>query len=104
VYGETAKSRIEPILLLPLVENALKHGDLEENQAGFLHIFLSVNADQLCFRVENTFNPDNHAKDRQGGVGLENVQQRLRLLYAGRHVFETKTDPPVFSAFLEIKY
>ena len=60
---------IEPLLLLPLVENALKHSDLEENPNALLDIFLRNERGNLFFQVTNSFNPDNVQKDKVGGVG-----------------------------------
>ena len=93
---------IEPLLLLPLVENALKHGDLEDNPEGFLYISLRCQPKLLVFEVENTFDPDNAQKDEMGGVGLENIRQRLDLNYRGRHRFGTLQQERSFRAVLEL--
>ena len=61
--------QIEPLLLLPLVENALKHSDLEAHPGGYVHILLRNEPGQLTFTVENTFDPQNQQKDDVGGVG-----------------------------------
>lgn len=109
--GELSEGHIEPLLLLPFVENALKHSDLDEQPDGaFCHIFLRCNADKgLLFEVKNTFNPDDRQKDQVGGVGLENVRQRLELRYGPEHVLVVHTlpgtaeSPSVFSVQLEIQ-
>jgi len=101
VLGDTSTHKIEPLLLLPLVENAMKHGDLEENSRAFLKISLLVTLDELRFCVENTFNPENAQKDAFGGVGLENVRQRLALNHPGRHQFTVQPEGKVF--MVEIK-
>lgn len=80
---------IEPILLLPLVENAFKHGDIDHNEHGFVRIELNNQADKLVFRVENTFEIEDTQKDAQGGVGLANVRARLGLHYPGKHTLTT---------------
>lgn len=103
VLGDVSKRIIEPVLLLPLVENALKHGDLEENPSGFVHLELTCSQQGLSFRVSNSFNPENRQKDAVGGVGLENIRQRLALNYAGRHRLETSFEDHTFVAFLELK-
>ncbi len=93
---------IEPMLLLPLVENALKHGDLEAVPGAFLRIDLHNEPERLLFRVENSFNPADRQKDGGSGVGLDNIRQRLALHYPGRHRFETLTAGSTFIAELEI--
>ena len=101
----TAPGRlIEPVLLLPLVENALKHGDLEINPDAYLRLYLESDAVHLLFRAENTFDPDNRQKDAAGGVGLTNVRRRLELNYPGRYRFESGARGNIFVAELEINH
>lgn len=102
--GETKGRRIEPLLLLPLVENALKHSDLEENPNGFVRILLRNEPGNLFFAVENSFDAENAQKDRVGGVGLENIRQRLELHYRGRHQFETESKTGRFRAELKLEF
>jgi LytS/YehU family sensor histidine kinase len=94
--------QIEPLLLLPLVENALKHGDLEMNSNAFLQISLHLSPEQLNFSVENSFDPSNAQKDAVGGVGLENVRHRLALHYASRHEFTASARENTFFASITL--
>ncbi|MFN0035571.1 MAG: sensor histidine kinase [Saprospiraceae bacterium] len=102
--GDTESRQIEPLLLLPLVENALKHGDLEQNPDGFLRILLRNDPARFTFLVENSFDPDNQQKDEQGGVGLENIRQRLALDHQGRSQFRTQIEGRKFRAELAMDY
>lgn len=102
IEGDPDERQIEPLLLLPLVENALKHGDLEETPAGFVRIFLQNTPETLLFRVENSFSPANRQKDAVGGVGLDNIRHRLELHYRGQSAFDTHADADVFTATLQI--
>ena len=102
VEGDTGNRAIEPLLLLPLVENALKHGDAEENPDGFVRILLCSEPARLLFEVENSLDPADRQKDGTGGVGLENIRQRLALRHRGRHRFETRQSGHTFTASLEL--
>lgn len=102
VEGTVENRQIEPLLLLPFVENALKHSDLESNPNAFLQIKLQNTPDKLLFRVSNSFDASNQQKDEQGGVGLENIRQRLELQYRGRHRFQTETTADRFQVRLEL--
>jgi LytS/YehU family sensor histidine kinase len=103
VEGDMEQVEIEPLLLLPLVENALKHGDIVEEQAdGYLHILLRKEAKRLFFQVENSYNPDNDQKDSVGGVGLDSIRQRLELNYPGRYRLEARQERDRFVSVLEI--
>lgn len=72
---------IEPLLLLPIVENCFKHCDFAENEAAYVHFKVIRTEEKLHFKLENSYNPQNQQKDRVGGVGLENIQKRLALKY-----------------------
>lgn len=102
--GDLESREIEPLLLLPLVENALKHSDLELNPKAYLHISLKNSPKALLFQVENTFDAENKQKDDVGGVGLMNVRRRLAIHHADQHRFTTQSDDAVFKAELEITY
>lgn len=76
---------IEPMLLIPFVENAFKHGTglIEDAQ---IDIDLSVKNGLLQFFVRNKYNgTTGEVKDKTSGIGLNNVQRRLNLLYNDHH-------------------
>jgi sensor histidine kinase YesM len=103
VDGDAADHAIEPLLLLPLVENTLKHSDLETNPGAYARISLRIGPDgRLYFQTENTFDPANRQKDVVGGVGLDNIRQRLQLHYRGRHTFETTVRDNIFAVALHL--
>lgn len=105
IEGAPDGRQLEPLLLLPMVENALKHGDFENNPEGFVRIALHNGSDRLVFEVENSFNPDDLQKDEVGGVGLENIRRRLEIDYRGRYVFETSQPKQLtFKTRLELKF
>lgn len=97
------KILIEPLLLVPIVENCFKHGDHAENPDAFVRLSLSVKEDQLHFRAENSYNPLQDQKDRTGGVGLENIRRRLQLQYPDRHTLDIKTLGKVFCLELNLE-
>ncbi|UPL47618.1 sensor histidine kinase [Hymenobacter sublimis] len=76
---------IEPMLLIPFVENAFKHGISAQNFSR-IAVNLIVREDQLLFTVQNSRFPRTGGHDPNSGIGLPNVRQRLHLLYPdGRH-------------------
>lgn len=104
VEGVIETRHIEPLLLLPLVENALKHSDLETNSTAFVRILLRNEPGRLSFSVENSFDPENAQKDAVGGVGLENIRRRLEVYYRGRYLFETGAEGGRFRAELGLGF
>ncbi|MBC9912955.1 sensor histidine kinase [Chitinophaga varians] len=78
---------IAPLLLVPFVENAFKHG--VSNRPGKpVTITLTCNDQQLLFSVHNYVS--GQQRDKTGGIGLDNVRKRLQLLYPGRHQLEIR--------------
>lgn len=93
---------IEPMLLIPFVENAFKHG-LGLVQAPFIHISLEVKEGILYFEVENKFAPDKgQSKDRDSGIGLANIRSRLQLLYPKRHSLKISNQDGIFKVNLKL--
>jgi sensor histidine kinase YesM len=92
---------IEPMLLINFVENAFKHSNLEEEGA-WVKMKLHTNENQLNFSVENTFGASG-AKDKTTGIGLENVKQRLQLLYPQQHILNINSTSNMHSVYLTIK-
>ena len=78
--------QITPMLLIPFVENAFKHG-ISLQKPSYIKISLQVRNQVLFFDVTNSINLkcDNDPEKLKSGVGLENVRQRLSLLYPDRH-------------------
>jgi LytS/YehU family sensor histidine kinase len=90
IEGDTPGKRIVPLLLFPLIENACKHGILTD-AAKPVTIQLTVTDNQLSLVLQN-FNNHNY-KDQTGGIGIQNVQKRLDLIYGSNYTFEVhKTD------------
>jgi two-component system, LytTR family, sensor kinase len=94
---------IEPMLLIPFVENAFKHGTGMINLPE-IDICLDVKEGQLDFRVKNKYNADSvETKDRTSGIGLNNVIRRLNLLYDKRHKLSVDKEDGWFNVLLQIK-
>ncbi|MEO6719391.1 MAG: histidine kinase [Ferruginibacter sp.] len=93
---------IEPMLLIPFVENAFKHGTgMIENAQ--INIELSAEKNTLHFIVQNRYAPfSNEIKDKASGIGLPNVQRRLDLLYAHEHSLFITRDDELFTIELQI--
>lgn len=79
------EQRIPPMLLIPFIENAFKHG-LSAISDPVIEIELHSSGSMLYFRVANKFNRNtDEIKDKTSGIGLQNVKRRLNLLYGNRY-------------------
>lgn len=93
---------IAPMLLIPFVENALKHSHIERIEDSFINIDLRVNKDNISFEVENSKPTKAIHKDKTGGIGLKNVRKRLALLYPNKHELQIIEEGTTFKIKLNI--
>jgi two-component system, LytTR family, sensor kinase len=101
----TDKILIEPLILIPFVENAFKHG-ISYAAKSFIAIDLKIEHDYLIFKVHNSKKSSNGKSSPESmhqGVGMVNTQRRLELLYPDRHTLTIKNDHDYYSACLHIK-
>ena len=77
---------IAPLLLIPFVENAFKHGAEQQEKGAYIYIHTALNGDDLYFEVINTARQGGNVR---GGTGLDNVKKRLQYLYPGGHQLDT---------------
>lgn len=102
--GELNGYRIPPALLLPFVENAIKHGIDSMAEHAFLDINIQVNQgkDMLYFRCFNNYKTKPCKTERAGGIGLENTRRRLELIYGPAHSLSITDKNGTFDVQLEI--
>jgi two-component system, LytTR family, sensor histidine kinase AlgZ len=79
-------TQVPPLLLQPLVENAVAHGVANLIEGGWIKLQAHRNNGILSIVVENLFDPDAPPR-RRGGVGLANVRQRLEARYGKEATF-----------------
>lgn len=92
---------IEPMLLIPFVENAFKHGII---QNGSICVALKVADGTLQFTVKNRYRVLNgEQKDETSGIGLTNIKRRLNLLYAKRHSLLIDDRGEIYTVSLQLK-
>ncbi len=87
IDGDVSGLRISPMLLIPFVENAVKHGAQSTNEQSTIDISVSIKNNTLHFYVVNS-KPSMVSISNREGLGLENVRRRLKLLYPNSHVLE----------------
>jgi sensor histidine kinase YesM len=93
---------IEPMLLIPLIENAFKHGiGLIEDPE--IDIQLQVEKERILLSVRNKYNvTTQETKDRTSGIGLVNLERRLKLLYPHKHILDIAPNGAYFKASLKL--
>jgi len=91
VRGAVKKTMIRPLLLIPLVENAFKHGARNSKTNSYINIDLKIDSSEINFNVENSFTKSTKPiKVQVGGIGLANIKKRLEINY-GKENFSLNT-------------
>ena len=103
VQLENSWAEIEPMLLIPFVENAFKHGS-SYHVKPTIDIHLVTQNGRLTFDISNGYDPaSTEIKDRVSGIGLSNVQRRIELLYQDKSSFFIHRNKDTFTVHLELE-
>ncbi|OUJ72796.1 sensor histidine kinase [Hymenobacter crusticola] len=88
--SSTSPLQVPPLLLLPLVENSFKHGLHHHSDRARVEATLTTTPGQLCFTIENDMLPEapTTLAPRSGGIGLQNIRQRLQVYYPSAHALQ----------------
>ena len=94
---------IEPLLLIPFVENAFKHISHNKNQLNFIQLDLRMANGMLHFFLKNSKEGVEKYTGERNGIGLNNVKRRLELLYPQKYELLIKNENDIYSVDLKIK-
>ncbi|MFN0034945.1 MAG: sensor histidine kinase [Saprospiraceae bacterium] len=97
---DNPKQQIAPLLLLPLVENAFKHGASEQRDEARISISVVLKNNVLEAKIENSKPPGK--PENAPGIGLQNLRRQLELLYPERHELEIAEGERAFSVRLNL--
>lgn len=102
--GKTNHLKIAPLIILPFVENAFKHGVSNFPGIAFVNIKISIVGKNLIFNIENTKNPEIEKNENYTkGIGLVNVRKRLDLIYPGKYILSIENKTNTFSVNLTLE-
>jgi len=102
IEGEFTKLQIAPMLLIPFVENAFKHG-VNSEQDSNIRININASESELHFLVANNkVDIQSGIKENSSGLGIENTKNRLVLIYPSRHLLTIKETEKDFIVSLHI--
>jgi len=99
---ETGSLKLPPMLLQPLVENAIKFGLYDTTEDITVKITATKEKEYLSIEVQNPFDPETAAPRQGTGFGLSSVQRRLYLLFARNDLLTTQTAGNVFITTVKI--
>jgi LytS/YehU family sensor histidine kinase len=94
---------ITPLILLPLVENCFKHGASNMAEQSWINMTISVEGDCMTMKLVNGKPRDYNGGKEGVGIGLQNVQKRLELIYPQQHIIKITEEEDVFIVDLKIE-
>lgn len=102
IEGNPDSIAIAPMIFIVFVENAFKHvGDKKRDNA--IELKISISETKLCFRSRNTIrNGSADQNEKEGGIGLTLVKQRLDLIYQDKYELDIQSDNNYYETTLQI--
>jgi LytS/YehU family sensor histidine kinase len=98
------KLKIAPLIILPFIENAFKHGVSNYPGVAFVNAKISLADNTLLFKIENSKNPGMESKNGYSkGIGLKNARKRLDLIYPDKYILKINDHSETFSVNLTIE-
>jgi len=101
IDASALRCRVPPLLLQPLVENAVAHGISALIEGGTIVFTVAKQDGRVLLRIENPRDPD-VAPRRRGGVGLENVRRRVQTAFPDRARIDATADARSFRVELNL--
>ena len=98
--GLSGDEEVAPLLLIPFVENAFKHGLQSLENDCYAHFTLARQGNELFFEAKNSLGK--HLDRPESGTGLENLRKRLELNYGDNHILEIDRNEQFFKASMQI--
>jgi len=94
---------VPPLLLIPMIENAFKHGIAHHTTEGYAHFSLSVQDNELFFEAKNSLSGQPMEDNRKSGKGLANLRRRLEISFPKKHTLNIEKDAKSFTIVLTVK-
>ena len=101
VEGDIRDVFISPLLMLPFLENAFKHGASEQIEKPWMGVDISVANNILKFKITNSKNE--YISQSNNGIGINNVKKRLEFLYPGKYELKINDEGDFFAVSLMVK-
>lgn len=101
VEGDVKGKFIAPLLMLPFLENAFKHGASEQIDKPWLGIDIAVKNDMLKFKIANSKNE--YGPHSSNGIGIINVKKRLQFIYPDKYDLKINDEGNFFVVSMSVK-
>lgn len=96
--------KIAPLIFIPFLENAFKHGLSQSIQAGYVTSLLEIGEDGVLeFTIQNTKTTERDERYFEGGIGLTNVKRRLELIYPNKYTLDIEDTAALYIVTLRLE-
>ncbi|GEC80210.1 hypothetical protein FAQ01_30800 [Flavobacterium aquatile] len=100
-HSQDMNCQIAPLLFIIPLENAFKHGVESLTEDAYIHINIKIATDVIYFDIENNF--EARKSNTTVGIGIDNLRQRLKLLYPNKHKIEIEIKDTIYKLKLKIE-
>jgi LytS/YehU family sensor histidine kinase len=94
--------KILPLITVDLIENAFKHTDFQKSES-FISIHLEIVNNEFLLEVSNRISESTPMKKERSGLGIKNLEERLKIAYPNAYELYLKNESPIFHARLKLK-
>jgi hypothetical protein len=101
IEGEMKDKMIDPLLIIPLVENCFKHGASQIIGKSWIKLHILIKDPVITVQITNN-KPAQANKTNKSGIGLSNIRKRLEILHPENHVFQTDCLTETFIVYMQI--
>ncbi len=104
IDGDLTDQKIAPLLFMTFMENAFKHGLSNQLEGHYVKINLHIKEDNIVFEIINSNAPksNSYQKNKNKGIGLQNIKRRLTLLYPKKHKLRIDNTQDKYAVKLEL--
>lgn len=104
ISGEDPGHKVPPLLFIPLIENAFKHGVSSEQTSSEINISIEISDNKIELKINNPIDStEAEEKNKEiGGLGIENVKKRLDLLFPNHYVFDISQNQNLYKTKLSL--
>jgi LytS/YehU family sensor histidine kinase len=101
VEGKIKNKKIAPLLMLPFLENAFKHGVSEQIERPMLSVNICIVNHVLQCTISNSKNT--YIKQSHRGIGIDNVKKRLEFIYSSRYELAIRDEGSIFTVVMQLR-
>lgn len=103
IASPVPQGQIPPLLFIPFIENAFKHG-ISYREESFISLLLKTENNTVVFECKNSIPTFNERKDKKGGVGIINIMKRLELLYGNTAALSINSEDKIYRVQLIVPF